>query len=356
VAATAGPPTVLRLAGPRQLEYTHLARPTPGPGEVLVQVAAVSICGSDLSGYLGSHPRIRPPTILGHELSGRIAELGPGVEGTDVLAVGDRVCVDPTFGCGWCRHCQRGRKNVCREYWVLGESEARPGAFAGSVAVPAGNVHRLPDGVSDELGAIVQPLAVASHAVRHRAGVVADEVVLVLGAGAIGLGIMLAARGLGARTVVTDVRADRLRRATALGADAVVDAAGDPAEVERTVLDATDGYGADASFEAIGGTDPRPLARLVTLTARGGRIVVVGMKLSQGALPIADLKWGEKAILGSQAHPDSFPAVLAQLADGSLPAGPLVTHRFPWDQAPAAFDLLERGADGIVKAVVTAPG
>jgi len=355
VADAAGPPSVLRLAAPRRLEYTRLARPVPGPGEVLVQVAAVSICGSDLSGYLGSHPRIRPPTILGHELSGRIAELGPGAEGVGP-AVGDRVCVDPTFGCGRCRHCRRGRKNICRDYWVLGESEARPGAFAGWVAVPTGHVHRLPDAVSDELGAIVQPLAVASHAVRHRAGVEPGEVVLILGAGAIGLGIMLTARGLGARAVVIDVRADRLRRATALGADVVVDAAGDPAEVERAVLDATDGYGADASFEAIGGNDPRPLARLVELTARGGRIVVVGMKLPHGELPIADLKWGEKAIMGSQAHPDSFPAVLARLADGSLPAGPLVTHRFAWDQAPAAFDLLERGADGIVKAVVSAAG
>lgn len=339
----------MRLVDVRQFEQVELPPPTVGPSDVLVRITAVSICGSDLLGYLGQHQRIKPPTVLGHEPAGVVTEVGRDVT---TIAVNQRVAVDPTFGCGTCRHCLSGRKNVCHEYIVLGESDDLPGATAGWVSVPWDSVHPLPDSVTDEEGAVVQPLAVSLHAARDQGQIEAGQTVLVFGAGQIGLGILLAARAVGARTIMVDPLDYRLEMARALGAEFTVHPTFE--ELQKTVMDATDGYGVDVAFDAVGGASDRLFVDAVRLTARGGRIVVAGLKIPAAELPIGDLKFGEKIVIGSQAHPDSFPEVIRRIAEGIYPVRDLITHRFPISQIAEAFDLLERRADGVMKVVLTA--
>jgi L-iditol 2-dehydrogenase len=324
-----------------------LPEPRPGPGEVLVRVAAVSICGSDVTAYIGGHTRTRLPTVLGHEFSGVVEQVGPEVSG---ISTGQRAAIDPTFGCGTCRLCLAGRKNICREYTVLGRDLQRPGGMAGRVVVPASHVNPIPDALSFAEGAIVQPLSVAYHAAIHRGQIARGETVLVMGAGAIGLAILLHARSQGAHVIVSDVVAGRLEMATNLGAEVVIDVA--QRDVADAVLEATDGLGADVAFEAVGGRDDGLLMGAVRAVAPGGRVVVVGMKMPEARIPVIDLKFDEKTVLGSQAHPASFPAVIDALATADLPFSELITHRFRAHDVPAAFDLLERRAEGVIKVVI----
>jgi L-iditol 2-dehydrogenase len=339
----------MRLVDVRKFEPAEVPKPEVTPGKVVVRITAVSICGSDLLGYLGQHQRIIPPTILGHEPAGVVEEIGDGVEG---FRVGDRVSVDPTFGCGVCRHCTRGMKNLCHKYIVLGEGDDLPGATGGWVSVPPDSLHQLPDNVSDEIGAIVQPLSVSLHAARDQGQVAAGQTILVFGAGPIGLGILLAANVVGARTILVDVLDYRLEMARSLGAEITVNPTRD--DLEQIVRDATDGYGADASYDAVGGSTDKLVAQAVKLTDRGGRIVVAGLKIPTAGVPMYDLKFGEKMLIGSQAHPNTFPEVIRRVSEGTYPAEDLITHRIPMSQITEAFTLLEQRAEGVMKVVLMA--
>ena len=188
--------------------------PSPGPGEVKIQVRVTGICGSEVHAFKGTHPYRKPPVILGHELAGDIVEVGSDVEG---LKVGDRVTVEPQIGCERCYMCRRGLNNLCESKIVLGTQEW-PGSFAEYIIAPAKVVYRLPDGLSYEEGVMVEPLAVGVHAVRWSEMGLGDSV-LVLGAGTIGLVTIMAARQAGARRIfATDVLDFNLAKAKELGA------------------------------------------------------------------------------------------------------------------------------------------
>lgn len=342
---------VARLVEPGRFEMVELDPPTPGEGQVLVRVEAVSICGSDLGAYLGRHPRIVAPAILGHEFAGVVEAVGPGV--TDVQ-VGDRGAVEPTVSCRRCRFCLRGNENICPRYRVIGEDDTLPGAMAGLVAVAADHLHPIPPEVSMEEAALVQPLAIGLHAVRDQGRLTAGETVLVVGAGPIGLAILLAAKDAGARVLITDTLPYRLEQALELGADRAI-LAGEE-DVVAAVGAETDGYGADAAFEAVGGTTDEAFATAYDATSRGGRVVVLGsFKSPTVPLRIGDLKYGEIEIRGSQAHPFSFRDVIAGIAAGRTPARRLITHRFPLSDVDRAFALLADRAERVQK-IVLQPG
>jgi threonine dehydrogenase-like Zn-dependent dehydrogenase len=339
---------VARLIEPGRFEMTSLPRPSPGPGQVLVRVEAVSICGSDLGAYLGRHPRIVAPAILGHEFAGVIEALGPNVSG---VAVGDRGAVEPTVACRTCRFCLRGNENICPSYRVIGEDDTLPGAMSGLVAVAADHFHPLPEAVSFEEGALVQPLAIGLHAVRDRGRVSAGETVLIVGAGPIGLAILLAAKDAGARVLISDTLPYRLEQAVELGADRAIDASSE--DVASIAREETEGYGVDAAFEAVGGTSDAAFATAYDATSRGGRVVVLGsFKAPTVPLRIGDMKYGEIEIRGSQAHPFSFRDVIAGIAAGRIPAARLITHRFPLSQVGEAFRLLEARDERVQKIVL----
>ncbi len=335
------------LAGVGDVRAVDYPTPRPGPGEVVLRVEAASICGSDLSAFRGVHSRIRPPTILGHEFAGRVAELGPGVSG---IAIGSRVAAEPNIACGVCRFCRRGAPNVCLDYRVVGEDVSRPGACADYVKVPAGGLHPLPDHISAAEGALVQPLAIAYHAV-DRGRITAGQTVLIFGAGPIGLGAMMIARERGARTIVVDVLPYRLEMATHLGAGLVVDPLHE--DLDASIREQTDGYGADVTIEAVGGAQTTTFEDACRLTARQGTVVVVGsFKHDVAPLPIVSFKFRELDIIGSQGHPSTFGPTLALIARGALPAAELITHRLPLDRVADGFALLTDRAEGVMKIVI----
>src|SRR6266850_170020 len=209
---------VLLLSQYKHLEIAELPEPTPGPGEVLVRVAACGICGSDVHGYDGSSGRRIPPIVMGHEAAGRIAAVGSDVKG---FAEGDRVTFDSTIYCGACGPCRRGEVNLCDNRQVLGVSCSdyrRAGAFAEYVVVPARIVYRLPDNLSFAEAALLEAAAVALHAVSLTP-VAPDGNVVVVGAGMIGLLILQALRAAGCkRVLVADIDKSRLNLAEYFGA------------------------------------------------------------------------------------------------------------------------------------------
>src|SRR6267142_5848846 len=209
---------VLLLSQYKHLEIAELPEPTPGPGEVLVRVAACGICGSDVHGYDGSSGRRIPPIVMGHEAAGRVAAVGPQVTG---WAEGDRITFDSTISCGTCRYCARGEINLCDHRRVLGVScsdYSCDGAFAEYVIVPQRIVYHLPDSLSFSEAAMLEAVAVAVHAVSL-CRISAGDQALVLGAGMIGLLTLQVLRAAGCSSVyVTDVDASRLKLAKELGA------------------------------------------------------------------------------------------------------------------------------------------
>jgi L-iditol 2-dehydrogenase len=240
----------LLLSEYKHLEVTNVDTPVPGPQDVLVQVAACGICGSDVHGYDGSSGRRIPPVVMGHEAAGIVAAVGSEVTG---FAAGDRITFDSTVYCGVCEFCKGGDVNLCNNRQVVGVSCGefkRAGAFAEYVAVPARIAYRLPDALGFAEAAMLEAVSVALHAVKV-AELKGEETALVIGAGMIGLLVLQAARVGGcSRVLVADIDATRLRLALEMGADEAIEAS--DVELVREVMRLTEGRGADVVFEAVG--------------------------------------------------------------------------------------------------------
>ena len=334
---------------PLTLEYIDWPDPNIGPDEVLVRVAAVAICGSDVHGYTGSTGRRIPPIIMGHEASGTVEAVGRAVSD---WAPGTRVTFDSTVYCNQCPECRRGRINLCENRQILGVSPPafrRHGAMAEFVAVPHWILHRLPDVLSFEEAALVEPAAVAMHAARITP-IEPGGVVVVVGAGAIGLLTMQAARLRGAGTlVVMDVREERLALAGQLGADVVVNSAtGDPRDALRT---ATGRSNADVVMEAVGIQATVQLA--TDLAAPGGNLTLIGNVQPSIEQNLQGIISKELTIRGSAASAGEYPACLAFLAAGRLQVKPLISRVMPLADGQAAFDALRSGESDLFKIVLS---
>lgn len=345
----------LRWHAARDVRLDEVAEPRPARGEVVIEVAACGLCGSDLHEYLHGpvyiprrpHPLtgLMPPVTLGHEFSGRVVEVGDGAER---LRAGDRVAVNPCLVCGECAWCRRGQLNYCAKLGSLGLS--RDGALARFVSAPEYGCHLLPDAMSDEEGATVEPLAVATHA-WHRARLSGGEPVAVVGAGPIGLLLLQVLRAKGAGFIaVIEPREERRALARSLGADLAIDpAGGDPA---RAVAEATDGERAAAAFECVGSGAAFDLATRVA--GKGGRVVLVGLIPEAVSLNALGLLAHEKEIIGSSAYVAEFPDAIDLLARGRVRVEPLITGRVPLDRARAdGLDALLRREDRHVKILIT---
>ena len=336
------------LLGPRQIDVVDVEAPVARPGEVVIEVDANAICGTDLKAYQGLKVRGRYPKVLGHEFVGRVVECG---EGVDAALHGQRVAVEPNLRCETCEHCTAGLTNLCPDYHVLGEGPDYPGGCAEFVAVPANLAHVLPDDVSTIEGALVQPLAISYEGVVERAQVRSGEKVLVLGAGPIGLGAMLLARLRGAQVLVCDPVGYRLDTARELGADLVVQPTRD--DLDAAVAEFTDGKGVDLAVEAVGGAQTTTLFDAQRSTRVRGRILVVGgFSTPETPFPVGALKNKEQCLLGSQGHPGTFAPVIELLASKQLQPAPMVSHVVGIAELPTMFGLLDSKADGVVKVVV----
>ena len=336
----------LVYVGPGEMSVQDRPDRRPGRGEVLLAVRAAGICGSDVHGYLGLTGRRQPGVVMGHEAAGQVLEVGPAV---DRIAVGDRVVLRSILPCGACQPCRRGQSNVCDERRGLGMQF--DGAYAERMVVPEALGVGLPIEVSDEEAALVEPLAVALHAVAITPMEPTDAVVIV-GAGPIGLLTLLAVRLNGARSVtVTDRNAHRLAVARVLGADQAVDVGTiDPVEAVRA---ATGGEGADVVFEAVGIS--ATVAQSLAVARTGGQVTWIGNSAPTVDLPMQAMVTRELTLRGSYAFTEEFEQAIELLAGGRLDVRPLIELTAPLDDAPDLFRRLGAGTLDVVK-VVLRPG
>jgi threonine dehydrogenase-like Zn-dependent dehydrogenase len=330
--------------GPGNLAYTDFPDPEPSPTQVIVQVRAAGICGTDLSLYNWSESMVREfmpalPVVLGHEFSGVVAATGAEVRR---FSIGDRVTANPIMSCGACLYCQTGRPQVCERRPLLGVGAH--GCFAEFVAVRETNVFPIPPEASFEAGAMSEVVCVALHAL-DRVPVGPGDTVAVVGAGPLGFLILLAAQAAGAsRIVMTGLASDRgrLQMAAALGAHTVVVEESDPVPV---VMDLTRGIGADAVFECAG--HPAGLPQALRLVRKWGRVGVLGMGSGESAFSSALIVYREIEIVGARAYdPQAWHQSYAVLAGAQMPLEKLVTHRLPLAEAGRGLELM-KGREGL---------
>lgn len=333
---------------PYEFEMQEMDVPTIRDDEVLIRVRAVGICGSDVHGMSGETGRRIPPIVMGHEASGEIAEAGSAVSG---FAVGDRVTFDSTIYCNRCVFCLQGRVNLCENRRVLGVScdEYRQhGALAEYVAVPQHILYHLPDAMSYEAGAMVEPVSIAAHAVE-RAGIHLGETVEVIGCGIIGLFSVQVARAAGAgRIIAVDVNRSRLEMARALGADVVLDPSSD--DVPAVVRSQTGGLGANAVIEAVG--LEVTVRDAMAAVRKGGRVVIVGNLAPDVSVPLQRIVTGELDVLGSCASNGEYAAAIDLIASNRVRTEELLSHTAPLAEGPEWFHRLHEAKEPLFKVVL----
>ncbi len=337
---------VLREYG--RLVYEDVERAQVGADEVLVKVEACGICGSDVHGLDGSTGRRQPPLIMGHEASGVVAETGPAVQG---WAPGDRVTFDSTIYRLDDWYTRRGLYNLSDGRRVLGVSPGeyrRHGAFAEYVSVPQHILYRLPDGMSFERAALVEPVAVAVHAVGLTPLAVGDTA-LVVGAGMIGLCLVQVLRAAGCGQVLAvDVAADRRALARRLGADAVFDP--HASEVPRAVVEATGGRGADLAFEAVG--VEATLQTAIASVRRGATVTMVGNLSPTAEIPLQAVVTKQLRLQGSASNAGEYPAALALIQQGKVDVDAVLSAVAPLSEGAVWFERLQRKEPGLMKVIL----
>ncbi len=331
-------------AAPHELELVDRPKPAPGPGEVLVEVAALGICGSDLLLWEGGFARVAPPVVVGHEFSGTIAD----ANGADALAVGDRVVVEPLLNCGECAPCLRGDYNVCQRLRLIGIDV--DGAVARYVVVPARRVHPIPDSLDLNDAALAEPSAVALH-MAGRSGVTVDDTVLVIGGGPIGALVACVVRAKGVRrVVVSEPNASRRGLLAGLGFE-TFDPTADDLDALLGTLPA-DGF--DVSFELTG--VPVALGTAVRATRIQGTILLGGIPHADPPFPGATAVLKELTLRGARTYrSENVDEAIRLLADGSIPARSLVTRVVPLEAAiDGAFEALKSSRDEMKILITTA--
>ena len=336
----------LMLEKPREFRFVDVPEPpAPGPGEAVVRVHAVGICGTDYGGYLGKMPFFSYPRIPGHELGVEVVAVGPGVAN---VAAGDRCCVEPYINCQECHACTRNLTNCCERHQTLGVH--CDGGLRRLFTVPARKLHRSPR-LAHEQNALVETLAIGCHAV-DRGGPRAGETVLVIGAGPIGLSVVEFARLAGGRVVVMDMSADRLAFARdRMGVADTIHARGGADDV-AAVADLTGGRMAEVVVDATGSA--ASMAAALSLCSFGGRLVYVGITQGEIVVPHAPVMHRrELSILASRnALSRDFPRIIALIEEERIDTRPWITHRVPFAETVGAFPKLLDPTSGVVKAVV----
>jgi len=318
--------------------------PAPCKGEVKIKVEWCGICGSDLHEYIAGpifiptttpHPLTGKiaPLILGHEFSGTIVEVGSEVKG---YKVGDRVAPDACQVCHECNPCKIGKTNVCEKLAFTGLMA--DGAFAEYVNVPDYTLYKIPDNMSFEEAALIEPLAVAVHAVRQGPLVEGDSVVI-FGAGTIGLCTLLAVRAAGAAKIyVIELAKARKELAKKLGAHEVLD----PSEIDinTKIRELTNGIGPDVVFECIGNDKVTPTA--IEVARSGGKVILMGVYEKETSLQMNSVVFTDKIIIGSLAYAGDFKTAIDLVSDGRIDVSPLITGKIHIN------DIIEKGFEELI--------
>lgn len=335
---------VLVYHGPNRLTVEDRPDPSAGPGEVLVDVIATGICGSDLHGYTGENGRRVPGQVMGHETVGRIAAIGAG--STAGLRIGDLVTIDPVLGCGTCASCLDPGDTLCPNRRVIGVDPLIVAAFAEQIAVPSGNVVVLPADMPVDLGALVEPLAVGYRA-ASRGGVGPNSAVLVIGGGPIGQAAALAARRLGGDVVVSEISEARAALVMRLGFPVV-----NPAEQDlATAVESTLRRRPDVVIDAVALSVT--LSQALEVSSIGATIVIVGMGSPRVDLDAYRISTEERTVVGSFCYTAAqFRSTAEWVAANSAALEPLIDGSVSLIGAPRAFADLADGTSDASKILV----
>ncbi len=331
------------MTAPGQISVADAAPPPCGPGEVRVRIRRIGVCGSDIHVYHGLHPYTKYPVVQGHEFSGTIETVGPGVEG---LREGQKVTALPQIVCGQCGPCRRGDWHICDSLRVRGFQA--PGVAQELYTLPAERVVALPESFTFEMGALVEPLAVAVHAVS-RAGELAGRRVAVLGAGPIGNLVAQSARARGAEVLITDLSDFRLDVARRCGLDHAVRA--DRVDLSDAAARAFGPEGFDTAFECVG--VEATITQAIGSIAKGGTIVVVGVFAQPPRVDLGLVQDRELTLRGTLMYQRAdYEQAIAWLADGSIAHEPLLGRHFPLDRYADAYAHIEQAGDQSMKVFI----
>lgn len=330
----------ITCAAPGKIEFTDIPEPVRLPGQVLVRMRRMGICGTDMHIYGGRQPFFEYPRIIGHELSGEIVE----ADADSGLAAGDIVAIDPYLACGACHACRIGKTNCCMQLRVLGVH--MDGGLTDYLSLPRANVLKV-EGLGIDEAAMVEFLAVGAHAVA-RSGVVAGQSVLVAGGGPIGVGVALFAKLTGADVLVADMRPERLAFCQQQLGVATIEVTPD---ITERLRERTGGDFYEAVFDATG--SPKSIETQFAHVASGGAYALVSIVKGDIAFSDSEFHRRELTLRASRnAVPADFERVIAAMRAGHVPARALNTHRIAFDDLPATMPRLVDPASGVIKALV----
>jgi L-iditol 2-dehydrogenase len=342
----------LVVDAPNEFAVRDVERPRPGRFEVLCRVKTVAICGTDPHIIQGHYPGFWPkrwPLVPGHEWCGEVVELGEGAAALG-WETGVRVAGTSHAPCGYCRRCIEGRYNICENFGVDGLHDQyghnAPGAYAEYVVHSVRSVFRVPDALSDEEAAMLDPAAIALHTVLrggHRPG----DTVVVVGPGVMGLLVAECARALGAGHVIVIGRGPRLEKARALGHEAIDFSSEEPVARVQAL---TGGTGADVALECSGAAEA--VGQCVEMVRKGGRVAVIGIPLEDARLPMPRAVLDEIDVVGVRATAGEMPRATELAASGRIRLKELITHRFGLEDFADAYATFTERRDGALKVIV----
>ncbi|RKR07610.1 2-desacetyl-2-hydroxyethyl bacteriochlorophyllide A dehydrogenase [Kushneria sinocarnis] len=334
---------VLECMAPGHMTLVEREYPEYGPGEALLEMRRIGVCGTDIHAFGGNQPYFSYPRVLGHELSGCVTATG---DAADRGLIGHHACVIPYLHCGECAACRRGRTNCCQRLEVIGVH--RDGGMAEALVVPTRHLLTSEILSIDQL-ALVECLAIGAHAVR-RSALAADELAVVVGAGPIGMGVIQFARSRGARVMVIDTNRERLAFCTEeLGVEETCHATEDDVVAALEAL--SEGALGDVVFDATG--NPAAMNRGFDFAGYGGRYVLVSVVRADITFHDPDFHRRELTLLGSRnATREDFSAVMAEMEAGRLHEQAMITHRCALDDMPDSMARWCEPAHGVIKGMV----
>ena len=338
------------MTAPGKIQLQNIAVPTPGPGEVLLRIHRIGVCGSDVHVYHGKHPYTKYPVVQGHEYSASVEAVGPGVTG---LALGTKVTSMPQIVCGECAPCQRGDYHICDKLKV--EGFQAPGCAQELWVTSADKIIPLPDRFSYEQGALVEPVSVAVHAVHVRqpaAGAgqsLAGRRVAVLGAGPIGNLVAQVARSEGAQVLITDLSAYRLEVAQKCGLTGTSNANAETLAEASERIFGKEGF--DVVFECVG-VEPTITAAVETIQ-KGGTLIMVGVFGEKPRIDMGLVQDRELNIRGTLMYQrQDYERAVKLIASGGIVTEPLMSKHFPFDAYLDAYRFIDQQGDKTMKVFI----
>lgn len=332
------------MTRPGEIEFIEIPIPELNEGEVIVKIMRIGICGSDIHVYHGKHPYTSYPVVQGHEVSGEIAKVGDGIK---QFKVGDKVTIQPQVVCGKCFSCIHGNYHICDELKVMGFQTT--GTASEYFKVDASKLLKLPEDMSFDEGAMVEPLAVAVHALS-RAGEIKGKKILVLGAGPIGNLVAQSAKGLGAKAVmITDLSDYRLQKAKECGIDFCVNTKDQ--DIGKVLLDNFGQDKADLILECVGVNTT--MSQAVLNARKGSAIIVVGVFGSKATIDLGLVQDRELMLIGTLMYQEKdYIKAIELIESEKVKLAPLITNHFAFKDYLKAYECIEDRKDQVMKVII----